>query len=109
MGHFRNLALGALAAMASLVAMDAAQASVNVTVWGGYNTPTSAANPAPNNPLGPDGAQDPNPTNAAVASFTWTGPIDWVNNEGNNGTNPTGNLFGSFFVGGTISGFSSTV
>ncbi len=105
MGKSRYLVLGAAAAVASLAAINAAQA-VTVTVWGGYDNATGTNNTTPNNPGAMNGAQDPNPTNASQAMFTWTGPINWVNNAGQN-SSTSGNLYGSFFTGGTISGFSS--
>ena len=79
--------------------MSAAQASVTVEVWGGYGyMPLSVT---------PDQAEQPVPTQASTAEFTWTGPIDWVNNNGNNGTDSTQNLFSQFLTGGTISDYSS--
>ena len=91
----------ALALMAGVAAITTAQASVSVTVWGGYgNSPLSAS---------PDQAQSPVPTQTPIASFTYNGPIDWVNNTPNNGTDPTQNLFGQFFIPGDISGFTSSV
>ncbi len=105
MGKLRYLALGALAMTASVAAMSVAQASL-VTVWGGYNTPASSANPTPNNAGGTNGAQDANPSNSAVAVFDWSGPINWVA-PGPQNTTTAGNLFGTFFTGGSITNFAS--
>ena len=101
----RLILLGAAAA-ASVLALGAAQASVTVTVWGGYDNATASANPLPDNPLGKNGAQDPNPSILPVATFTWNGPINWVDNSPEN-TGPENNLYSQFFIGGSISGFSS--
>lgn len=104
MMKYRTLALGAAAAIASLTAVSSAQASFLVSVWGGYNNSTGAPNTSPG--TGDNGAQDPAPGFAPTASFTYNGPIDWVNLEGDN-TSVLGNLYGSFFSAADISGFSS--
>ena len=100
MKKLKYVAFGAAAAMASIATFSAAQA-LTVTVWGGYGQ----TNPS----TGPDGAQNPVPAGPDTASFTWTGPIDWVNNAPNNGTDHTQNLYSQFFTGGAISGYSSGV
>ena len=106
MGQYRTLALGVAAAVACLTAVSGAQA-LTVDVWGGYNTPAGTVNPSPGVPAGVNGAQDPAPTGPAVASFTYSGPINWQDNEGNNGDDHTKNFFGEFFTPADISGFSS--
>jgi hypothetical protein len=105
-GKIRYLALGAAAALASLAAMSAAQAAVTVTVWGGNLDMGALAGFSQN------AAELPTPSTPASAQFVWSGNVDWVNNEANNGSGPgaiTGNLFSTFFEStpGSISGFSS--
>jgi hypothetical protein len=102
----RTLKLGMAVAVASLVAASGAHA-LTVDVWGGYNTPAGTVNPSPGVPASVNGAQDPAPTGSPVATFTYSGPINWQDNEGNNGDDHTENFFGEFFVPADISGFSS--
>ena len=104
MRKYRTLASGAGAAIVSLAAVSSAQAAYLVEVWGGYNDPAGTTNPDPG--VGPGNAQDPAPGIAPVASFTYNGPINWVDNEPNNGDDDTMNLFGQFLNGADISGFS---
>jgi hypothetical protein len=106
MGKYRTLAFGAAAALASLAAVGSAQA-FTVDVWGGFNTPAGTVNPSPGIPASVNGAQDPAPSGSPVASFTYNGPINWQDNEGNNGDDDHLNLFGSFFTAADITGFSS--
>ena len=106
MGQYRTLAFGVAAALVSLAAVGSAQA-FTVDVWGGFNTPAGTVNPSPGVPASVNGAQDPAPTGAPVASFTYSGPINWQDNEGNNGDDHTKNFFGEFFTPADISGFSS--
>ena len=101
-----KLSLALLAMSASVVVLGAAQAQESVTVWGGFDTPAGTANPLPNNPGAQNGAQDPAPTNSAVATFTYTGPVDWVNPSPQN-TTDTGNLFNQFFNVADITSFTS--
>jgi hypothetical protein len=101
MKKLKYAAFGSVAAIASIATIGAAQA-LTVTVWGGYgNSPIAGVTP--------DQAAAPAPAGADTAMFTWTGPINWVNNAGNNGTDNTQNLYSQFFTGGTISGYSSSV
>lgn len=105
-------ALAALALSASVVTMSAAQASVTVTVWGGADASNNYTSNI-NNHTDSD-ASGPPPTGTMTASFTWSGPVDWTDNSGNNGGDVTGNLFSEFFFtnGGTaadISDFTSGV
>ena len=105
-------ALAALALSASVVTMSAAQASVTVTVWGGADASNNYTSNI-NNHTDSD-ASGPPPTGMMTASFTWSGPVDWTDNSGNNGGDVTGNLFSEFFFtnGGTaadISDFTSGV
>lgn len=91
------LATAALAA--SLMAAGAANATntFTVEVWGGENGATTISGysasfaDAAHEPAGP-----------ADASFTFTGPINWLAAGG------SGNTFGEFLTGGTISGFTGT-
>jgi PEP-CTERM motif len=106
MGQNRTLAFSVAAALASLAAVGSAQA-LTVEVWGGYNTPNGTVNPSPGVPATVNGAQDPAPTGAPVATFTYNGPINWQDNELNNGDDHTKNLFGEFFTPADISAFSS--
>ena len=106
MGKSRYV-LAALAFLASVVAMSAAQASVVVTVWGGNGFSPVSGHTA-------NDASGPPPGTPSTASFTWSAPVDWTDNSGNNGTNPLANTFAEFFFtnGGTladISGYSSGV
>lgn len=47
------------------------------------------------------------PTGNADATFTWTGPINW-SVPGPQNTTTTGNLFGTFLTGGTISNYDGS-
>jgi hypothetical protein len=93
--------LGAVAAFASVAAMSGAQASVLVEVWGGYGNNASLGT------VTPDQAENPTPSPSPVAEFIYNGPVDWVNNAPNNGTNNTENLFGQFFNAADIGTFIS--
>ena len=79
-------------ALATAASFGAAHAqSWNVNVW----TPTSDYH-----------AALPTPTGAATASFTYTGPINFINNNGPSGNN----AFGLFFTDtGAISGYTGNV
>ena len=102
MDNRNALTLGALAAVASVAMLSVAQADVTVTVWGGFGQSPIAG-------VSPDQAENPIPAATPDATFTAVGiePIDWVNNEANNGTSSTGNLYGSFFNNIEASSFSS--
>lgn len=63
-----------------------------VTVWNGYGTTDTASLPAP--------------TSTPLATFTYTGPIDFVNNNSQSGSNTFAEFFGKNASG--ISSFSST-
>jgi hypothetical protein len=105
MGKIRSVGIGAIAALTSVVAISAAQAdSVLVTVWGGHDDMAALTG------FSPDSAQDPNPATTASATFVYTSSspvINWVNNDPNNGTDPTQNLFSQFFNFGDVSAFTS--
>jgi hypothetical protein len=100
-GTIRYLALGAVAAFASVAAMSAAKAAVLVEVWGGFGNNASLGT------VTPDQAENPTPSPDPVAEFVYNGPVNWVNNNANNGTDNTQNLFGQFFTAADISLFTS--
>ncbi len=100
----RILAASAIATIIGVAALAGpARADVTVYVWGGYGHTASLGT------VTPDQAADPNPSalDQAAAAFTYTGPINWVNNAANNGADPTQNLFGQFFDQTRIVGFAS--
>lgn len=84
-------------AVGLLLAGASDAATYNVSIWNGAPDGIQASTLADQAHL---------PTGAADAVFTWTGPINWVNNGPQN-TSSSGNLFGSFLTGGSISGYSS--
>jgi len=97
-------AIAVIAAAGLLASVSAARADLfTVTVWGGYGNNLSLGTTTP------DQADLAGASNlgTAVASFTYDGPINWVNTGANNGTNPNGNLYSQFFDGADISGFTS--
>jgi hypothetical protein len=66
-----------------------------VSVWSGSGTPDTASLSSV-------------PSSAPLAYFIYTGPIDFVNQAPNNGSNSTLNTFGDFgFSSSNISGFHS--
>jgi len=93
-------AMGALAFMGSVVATSVAQASVKVAVWGSDDQ----GSPVSSHTLS-DAAAPPPPLSSSAASFTYNGPIDWVNNS--NGQSFNANLFAQFLTEADITSFSS--
>ncbi|MGC8468621.1 MAG: PEP-CTERM sorting domain-containing protein [Acetobacteraceae bacterium] len=73
---------------------DLATGPFTVTVWNGNGITDSAALPPP--------------TSQPLATFTYTGPIDFINNAPNNGQNTSLNTFADFF-GSYTSGISNFV
>ena len=105
-------ALVALALSASVAGVSAARAAVSVEVWGGSDGTNNYTSNINNHT--DDDASGPPPTGTDTAKFTWSAPIDWTDNTGNNGGNAAENTFAEFLLtnGGTladISGFSSGV
>lgn len=101
----RLLTLLAVPMVAALVAplahADSLYGPLTVTVWtGSYNSGVT------------DYAALPTPGIASTATFTYTGPLDFVNNDGQNSANTIGDFLnsnGSTNYTSDISNFSSTL
>lgn len=94
MSFFRNTLLASALVMGSLGAAHAefVSGTFNMNVWTGSGVTDSAALPAP--------------ISTPTYSFTYTGPIDFINNNGQTGSNTFGDFFGTNSSG--ISGLSSS-
>ena len=87
------------AALVRLAAGGGSAQALTVEVWGGDKPPNGTVNPSPGVPASVNGAQDPVLLiGAPVATFTYNGPINWRENQLNNGDDHTKNLFGEFFT-----------